>query len=247
MINQFLDLLKLEGCEMNEEAVELKPKYILDENWNVSEPIPPAPALKAFTREEELRQWIESTRIEVAPVTETTKISSDETYDYFKSELGMNIILPKGSIEELRFKITLKGDGEISDQVIAIDGFPKDKIEEKEIMGGKIKVGITKSLKFIPVVGEILPDLLDIEFNPWEFKLGSLKKVNIDFCGGPTLSPEWYFKKDGIKNDVNLALTIKKLKSIEKVEGEVEAAWIYNPGFLMTPRVGSDPKTIRII
>jgi len=114
--------------------VELTPKYFLNENWEISEPIPPKPALllmkKALPEEEEWRKWIKSTRIEVAGTAETTKISSDEKYDYFKSELGMNIILPKGSIEELRFKITLKGDDEISDDVVAIDGFPKDIIEE---------------------------------------------------------------------------------------------------------------------
>lgn len=83
--------------------VELTPKYFLNENWEISEPIPPKPALllmkKALPEEEEWRKWIKSTRIEVAGTAETTKISSDEKYDYFKSELGMNIILPKGSIE----------------------------------------------------------------------------------------------------------------------------------------------------
>lgn len=158
----------------------------------------------------------------------------------------MNIILPKGSIEKLRFKMTLKGDDEISHEVVAIDGFPKDVIEEKEIMAGKIKVGITKALKFIPAIGNLLPDLLEIEFNPWEFKLGSLKKVNIDFSGGLTFQPEWYFKEDGIKNDLRVALTIKKPKSIVNIKGEVIAAWIYDPGFFQKAKVQTDGKTLKI-
>ncbi|MCP8322009.1 MAG: hypothetical protein H3Z52_13905 [archaeon] len=235
---------------MSTEFVELTPKYFLDKTWEILEPIQSQPGkvlgLGFSPEEEEWRKWIESTRIEVAGVAETTKISSEKKYDYFKSELGLNIILPRGSIEKLRFKITLKGDDEISDEVVAIDGFPKDVIEEKEIIGGKIKVGITKALKFIPVVGNLLPDFLEIELNPWEFKLGSLKKVNIDFSGGLTFQPEWYFKEDGIKNDLRVALTIKKLKTIMNIKGEVIAAWIYDPGIFKKARVGTEAKTIRI-
>lgn len=231
---------------MSSTSVELIPKYFLNENWEISQPILPEPALKAFPEEEEWRKWIVSTRIEVAGVAETTKLSSDEEHEYLKSELGMNIIVPKGSIEEMRFKVTLKGDGEITDEVVAIDGFPKDLIEEKEIVGGKIEVGITKLFKLIPIVGNIIPDLLKIELNPFVFKLGSLKRVNIDFSGGLTPEPEWYLKGNGIKNDFRVALTIKKSKSIKTIEGEVIAAWIYDPGFLGKARVGTDGRTVRI-
>lgn len=231
---------------MSETFIELLPKYFLNENWEISQPIPPEPALKASPEEEQWRKWIEATRIEVARAAETTKVSSDEKYDYLKSELGMNIIVPKGSIEKMRFKVTLKGDGQISDEVIAIDGFPKDIIEEKEIIDGKVKVGITKLFKFVPVVGDVISNLLEIELNPWEFELGNLRKVDIDFSGGLTFQPEWYFKKDGIKNDLRVALTIKKLKSIKIVEGEVIAAWIYDPGFLSKARIGTDGRTVRI-
>ncbi len=107
-------------------------------------------------------------------------------------------------------------------------------------------MGITRLFKFVPVVGDVIPDLLEIEFNPWEFKLGSLKRVNVDFSGGLTFQPEWYFKEDGLKNDLRVALTIKKSKSIKTVEGEVTAAWIYDPGFLKKARVGADAKTVRV-
>ena len=107
-------------------------------------------------------------------------------------------------------------------------------------------MGITKALKFIPVVENLLPELLEIDINPWEFKLGSLKKVNIDFSGGLTFQPEWYFKEDGIKNDLRVALTIKKLKSIVNIKGEVITAWIYDPGIFKKARVGTDGKTVRI-
>lgn len=226
--------------------IELRPKYFLNENWEIIEPIPPEGALKAETPEEDLKKWIESTVIKVAEVADTKVISSDNQYDYLKSELGMNIILPKGRIEKMRFKITLKGDGYVSDKVVAIDGFPKDVIEEKYIIEGKIKVGITKLFKFIPVIGELPEDLLKIELNPWEFKIGSLRRVNIDFSGGLTFFPEWFFKEDGIKNDLRVALTIRKHKGVNRVEGDVVSAWIYDPGVLKKPIVQTDAGTIRI-
>lgn len=185
---------------------------------------------------------IRNTRIDIAEVAETKEISSKGKYDYLKSEIGMNIILPKGSISEMRFYVTLIAEGE----AVAIDGFPKDVIEEKEILGGKIKVGISQAFKFIPVVGSYVGDLLDIQLNPLEFNLGSLKRVNIDFSGGLTAKPEWYFKENGIKNELRVALMIRKVKSVENIEGDVKAAWLYDPGFLKKVRVGSNERTIKI-
>jgi hypothetical protein len=226
--------------------IELRPKYFLNENWEILKPIPSEPALKSATPEEELKKWIESTVIKVTEVADTKVISSDNQYNYLKSELGMNIILPKGRIEKMRFKITLKGDGYVSDKVVAIDGFPKDVIEEKYIIEGKIKVGITKLFKFIPVIGKLPEGLLEIELNPWEFKIGSLRKVNIDFSGGLTFFPEWFFKEDGIKNDLRVALTIRKSKEINRLEGDVVAAWIYDPGVTKKEIVQTDSKTVKI-
>ena len=180
--------------------------------------------------------------IEVAEAAKTKKLGSDEKHDYLKSELGMNIILPKGRITEMKFHITLIAEK----KVVAIDGFPKDVIEEKYIVGGKIKVGISKAFEFIPIVGKLVGKLIDVELNPWEFKLGSLKRVNIDFSGGLTSKPEWYFKENGIKNDLRVALTIKKPKDIENVEGLAKAAWVYDPGILKKIRLGSDTKTLKI-
>ena len=189
-----------------------------------------------------LTRLIRSIRIEVAEVAETKEIGSEGKYEYLKSELGMNIILPKGSIAEMRFNVALMPEGE----VVAIDGFPKDVIGEKEIVGGKIKVRISKAFKFIPVVGSLLAELFEIELNPWEFKLGNLKRVNVDFSGGLTSHPEWYFREDGIKNDLRVALTIRKPKSMGYIDSEVMAAWLYDPGFPRKTRVGTDAKTIKI-
>lgn len=252
---------------MNKKFVQLEPKYILDEKWNpsgeISSLIHPeekdlAPdgdipieiprreekrvGHRIVSEEEQLMKLIRSIRIEVAEESITEKIGSDEKHDYLKSMLGMNIILPKGRIKEMKFHITLTAER----KVVAIDGFPKDVIEEKYIVGGKIKVGINEAFEFIPIIGKVVKKLLDIELNPWEFKLGNLKKVNIDFSGGLTSKPEWYFKENGIKNDLRVALTIKKPKDIENVEAVAKAAWVYDPGFFKDIKLGSDTKTVKI-
>lgn len=197
---------------------------------------------KSETKKEKLDRLIRSTRIEIAEAAETREIISKGKYDYLKSEIGMNIILPEGSIDEMRFHVTLIAEN----KVVAIDGFPKDVIKEKNILSGKIKVGISKAFKFIPVFGDILAEHLEFELDPWEFKLGSLKRVNIDFSGGLTSQPEWYFKKDGIKNELRVALTIRKPRSTRNIKGKVKAAWFYDPGFLRKRRIGTDAKTIKI-
>lgn len=236
-----------------EELVEvnLTPAYFLNDTWQVTEPIPAVklyafPPWKSEPDEEDIINAIRATRIEVASNAETKRVNSGSKFDYLKSELGMNIIVPIGVIEEMRFKVTLQGNGEGSDKVLAIDGFPKDVIEEKQIVAGKIKLGITKSFKFVPVVGTLLADLLDIDLNPWEFKLGNLRRVNVDFSGGLTSRPEWYFRRNGIRNDLRVALTIKKPKSVMNIKAEIQAAWIYDPGFLRKARVGTDKKAVEI-
>lgn len=188
---------------------------------------------------------IKNVRIEISPFAETSKIKSDEKYDYLKSELGMNMIIPMGKIEELRFSVDFNTDGD-KDPVIAIDGFPKDVIEEKHILDGSVGLAVSNLFKFIPIVGGIAGEIVDVELEPWKFKLGDLKKVNVDFSGGLTDKPEWYFKKNGIKNELRVALTIKKPKDLKNVEADVKASWIYDPGIFKKEKIGTDAVTIKI-
>lgn len=239
--------------------VELSPEYILNNEWKPTGKIISESGL-AYVHADEYRR-LRSLRIEVADHATTKKIGSDAESEYLKTQLGMNIILPKGRIEELRFKITLKGDGEIGNGVYAIDGFPNDKIEQSYILSGKIGVGIDKALEFIPlalkanpssapiaVPVEILQKLLKFEVNPVPFNLGYSENVKVDFSGGNTSTPEWYFKGDGILHNLNVAITIKKPIGIKKIVADIEAAWIYNEDPWPWPdnKYGSAPKTVTI-
>jgi hypothetical protein len=231
--------------------VDLRPSFLMDEQWQVAEDLPAVklyvyPPAEPKSEKEAIIDAIRAIRIEVARSAESTLIKSDARFDYLKSELGMNIVVPVGAIEELRFRILLHGIGEKGEEVVAIDGFPKDVIEEQHIVAGKIRLGMTQSLKFIPIIGPVAADLLDVSINPWEFKLGSLRKINVNFSGGLTRQPEWYFKRNGIKNDLRVTLTLRKPKSVLKISGDVQAFWIFNPGFLKKTRVGTDKKVVKI-
>ena len=247
---------------MSGKHIHLEPRNLLDDNWKSISRItlddfydhPPKKKERRVDnfrdlsphpihhQYKKLQEWIESTRIEIAESSQTKRINSDKKYDYLHSEIGMNIVIPKGRIAKMRFRVSLKA----KHRVVAIDGFPKDVIEEKEIAGGKIKVVISKFFKFIPVIPPALVDPLEIEFGPWEFKLGSIRRVNIDFSGGLTSRPEWYFKKNGIKNDLRIAMTIRKPKKVSHIEGKVKAAWVYDPGFFRRVKVGTGLKSINI-
>jgi len=228
-------------------VAELRPIYLLGEDWETIKYVGLGGRYfgrrKLTEEEEKVMRWIRDTRIQIAGIAETVMISSRADHEYLKTELGMNIVLPKGTIEELRFEATLKGDGEVSKKVYAIDGFPNDIIEDKHIIQGQITLGVSKLFKLVPVVGDVLPDL---ELGPWKFALGRLRNVQVDFSGPKTPTPEWYFKADGIRNELRVTLTIAKHRSIQNIDAEVRCGWVYDPGIFSKIKVGTDEKTIQI-
>ncbi len=194
----------------------------------------------------EIIRLIKQTRIEIAEYAESTLIGSDDKYDKIETELGMNIIIPQGKIEQLRFEVYLK-ENNGSGVIFAVDGLPSDLFDEKYLVTGKVTVAVDKLLKFIPVTSNFSDTLpADIELGPWEFNLGRMRDVNIDFSGGLTSRPAWFFQGNGIKNDVRVALTIKKTKNLEKITADVRAAWVYKPGLFSSQKVGTDVKNILI-
>ena len=226
----------------------LLPIFLLDEEWEEMKYI--GTKGRYFTRrdisdeEKEILNWIRSTRIEIADIAETELVSSQPDFDYIKTELGMNIVLPKGNIEELRFYIKLKGDGEVSNNLFAIDGFPNTLIEDKYIIKGKVTIAVTKLMKFIPTVPDkLLPEL---ELGPWNFKFGHIRFAEINFSGPKTATPEWYFRAKAINNELRISLTIAKAKNIQNVEADVKCGWTYDPGIFKKTRLGSGEKTIQI-
>lgn len=253
-------------------SVALEPKYLVDQHWKVSKrvvklqgriaarthvvgtlevtkrtgakPVRKAVTTLAPSEESELLKLIRNSRIEIAEAAETKKIASEGKYDYLKSEIGMNIVLPRGTIRELRFAANLVP----GHRVKVIDGFPKDKIDQRSIVGGKITLGIDKAFQFIPnPVAKGLTQLLNVDLDPWEFRLGNVKSVKVDFSGGLTSFVEWYFRRNGIRNNLRVALVIRKLKGVKSIQAKVTAFWSYKDHPFRKGGIRSDEKVIEIL
>ncbi len=230
------------------EVVKLSAAHLLDDDWEPVADIAPSPRTKSVSDERQVLDWIRATSIEIAPRAETVPltVAGDGGAGYLKSEVGMNIVLPIGHIDELRFKVTLVQYGGTG-KTFAQDGFPNSSISNTAIVGGQVKIGITKAFKFIPVMGDVLNDLLSVDLNPWTFQIGTLRRVNVAFNGGLTTQPDWYFRRAGIQNDtIRVAMLLKRSPGTTDIVAEVQAGWLYRPGTLHSRRVGSDTKTVTI-
>jgi hypothetical protein len=229
--------------------IQLSAAQLLNDDWEPVSAISPGLVVKAFGDEQLVRKWIQATSIVIAPKAETVSVTpaaAGAAFGYLRSEIGMNIILPKGTIDELRFQVTLSQTGGAED-TFAADGFPNSSISTTSIVGGQIKIGISNAFKFIPVAGPAIGDLLSIDLNPWTFHIGTLKKIQVAFSGGLTTEPGWYFKKAGIQNDtIRIAMLLKKSAATTEIKADVQASWLYDPGLLHKQRVGSDVKSLTI-
>jgi hypothetical protein len=209
--------------------------------------------------QEEIRRELRAVRIEVADFANTSMLSSGEGVDYLKTELGMNIIVPRGKISELRFRVQLEGDPQGA--VMAIDGFPKDNVDRHALVEGKVSVGVTKAFKLLggaaggalagpagaaggAKVGDVLDELLKIELNPWQFSVGDVRDVKIDFSEANTAQPEWWFKGgEGVMNSLAVVLTLKKSQAVASVTGAVTAFWDYDAGW-WHKKAGTETKRV---
>jgi hypothetical protein len=155
-------------AEVAQLDVSLVPTTFLDADWHEAEPLPP-PRLHlmspvANTPEADLIDAIRASRIEVASEAETLLMGGDAEFDWLKSELGMNIVVPIGKIEEMRFIVKLRGEPVSSDNgVWAVDGFPKDAIDERHIVNGKVTLGVAQGLALVPVIGPALAKMVNLQ------------------------------------------------------------------------------------
>jgi hypothetical protein len=208
--------------------------------------------------QEEIRRELRAVRIEVADFANTSVLSSEGGIDYLKTELGMNIIVPRGKISELRFRVQLEGDDQGAVQ--AIDGFPKDNVDRHALVEGKVTVGVTKAFTLLAVgagaivgpagaaigakVGSALGELLKVELNPWQFSVGDVRDVKIDFSEANTAHVEWWFKGgEGIMNSLGVILTLKKPQAVTSVTGAVTAFWDYDAGW-WRKKAGTETKRV---
>lgn len=210
-------------------------------------------------KEEEVLDWLADVfdaRIEIAEMAGQEILKQEGNYEYVKSDLNMNMIVPKGSLKQLRFIVAIQQKASSQKKIYATDGFPNDLIEDKHILAGRIKLNLGKIGEllqfFVPgggiasTVTEVVGSIIDVDLKPWGFQIGRIRRRHILFSGPNTTKPEWHINRAAIKGSVAVTLVIKKHESIDRVEAKVQAAWGYASSIFRSIKTGWDEKTIII-
>ena len=179
---------------------------------------------------EESKGWFDSVTFEIAETANTTISGTDNQYEYLKSDLGMNIVIPKAQIVKARFRIDFKCL-DSPDFPVVLDGFPNDEIEIKKLKGS-IRLSLDSSFKFLPLVGEFVPNIVNVEIGPWEFNLASFRNIKIDFSGPGSRFAEWYFGNMELDNNIRVNLSIRKPITAKNLIGKAKAEIHYKTGRL---------------
>lgn len=207
----------------------------------------------------EIEDELNKVVVEIAPTANVYQIPSDQQdlaefikktlseFDYYIVELGLNVMLGrKFKIPELLFEVDLKCSGERTD-VTAYDIAPDDTIKHVKVISGKISLGITKLLKFIPgPIGQMLPDLLSIEINPWEFEWG-FDRYMIDAAGKKNYRVYWKVYETNVVQGFNPTMILKTRKGVNSISASARVLYKFKVGWLdITPEIRSNETKIKI-
>lgn len=201
--------------------------------------------------------------VEVAPTANVYQIPHDQqdldeyikrtlsVFNYYVVELGLNVMLGREfKIPKLLFEVDLKCDGRDRTDVTAYDIAPDDKSEYISLLSGKVRIslGITKLLKFVPApIGQVIPDLLSIEINPWEFEWG-LDRYVIDACGRRNYKIYWKIYKTNVVQGFNPTMIIKvRRRGVSNISAVVRSIYELKAGWWkITPEIKSKEVEIKI-
>ena len=200
--------------------------------------------------------------VEVAPTANVYQIphyqqdldkyikSTLSEFNYYVVELGLNVMLGREfKIPKLLFEVDLTCDSGNRTDVTAYDIAPGDKSEYIRLLSGKVKIslGITKLLKFVPApIGQVIPDLLSIEINPWEFEWG-LDRCEIDACGRKNYQIYWKIYKTNVVQGFNPTMIIKVRRGVSNISAFVRSIYELKAGWWdITPEIKSKEVEIKI-
>jgi len=123
---------------------------------------------------------------------------------------------------------------------------PDDRIKNIKIVDGKISVGITKLLKFLPApLGQVMPDVLDINISR-EFKWG-FDKYEIDAAGEKDYRIYWKIYDTNVAQGFSPRMIIKAKKGVSEITGTVSCTYKLEKWFgLSWVEIKSEDKEIKI-
>ena len=218
------------------------------------------------TSKDQLLSDIRAITLSIAPYSQVREIPKglldetirDERYEYFKAEFGMNINVPEGKVNQIRFYLTMLADGIGSEKAQVVSGFPNDLIQRVNVIGGSVKIGINNLLNIIPEpFVQTLGNFIQIDLNPWSFRWG-YNRVKVLFSEGNNHKVNWFLSSKNLNQSFSCSITLKKRKTVKEVIGHAYAVWEYQPPKelkdiakrlvgIKNIKLGSDEKKINII
>lgn len=207
-----------------------------------------------------LKEELDKVIIGVVPTANVHKISPNQRglaevlkktlskFNYYVVELGLNVMLGKKfKIPDLRFEVELRCNTSDRKDVTAYDIAPDDTLEHIEAVSGKISLGITKLLKFIPSpTAQTIADLLDIEIKLLELKWG-FDKYKIDATGRKNYKVCWRVYETNVVQGFNPMMILKARKNVKKISASAKVIYeLQTRGWKTTTKVDSDETEIAI-
>lgn len=209
---------------------------------------------------EDIETELNKVKVGVAPVANVYQISPDQPdlsnsikntlpyFNYYLVELGLNVSVGREArIPKLKFEAELHSDGENRTDVTTHSVSPSDRIKKVKIIDGKISIGVNNLLKLIPgPIGQIIPNLLNIEINPIKFRW-NYTKYEIDVSGPLDYNVSWFVYKTEVVQSFNPMIILKSRREIKEITAKVRVLYQLTTGRWRKPETHSDTKTISIL
>lgn len=182
--------------------------------------------------EADIKRDLHKLRIEIAPNATSEGIHAkelDQSYRYFRASFGVDMLVPVGWIEDLRFRLDFTSHPS-SDEFFVRDGFPRDDIKITPNMQGKFSISLDKLLKFVPYgIGDFLP--ISFTLDSREFSIGGAnKKISVAFCGAQTRMAEWYAKGGAVQQSFAVTVLLQVPPNVNEVKAQASAEYVYDQG-----------------
>lgn len=169
-------------------------------------------------------------------------------FDYYMVELGLNVRVGReAKIPQLLFTVDLYSDSQERTDVVTNSIAPTDVIKKTKVVEGKVTLGVSKLLEFIPVAGTVASKLLSIDINPIEFK-AELAKCAIDASGQKlSYNVSWKIYETENVQGFNPVMMLKVRKSVTKIWADVKVSYLLQTGWFKEQEVETEPITVKIL
>jgi len=206
------------------------------------------------------KKILKEVKVGVAPVARVYAISSGQSdlsdaikktmpyFNYYVVELGLNVLVGQGAkIPELMFEVDLYSNRKDRTDVTTNSVAPTDSLHTAMAVSGKISIGVTKALELIPVVGNVVKDLISIDINPIAFAW-QLRRYDIDASGPLNYKASWRVYNTENVQSFNPMMVLRAKKEIGKIWANARVTYSPKSGSIHTQtEIYSDEKTVSIL